>query len=269
MKNCYHYAIIGDPVEHSRSPELYEPMFKQIGMDAEFMRIRIPKDKIADIRNIVLKYQLSGFAVTMPHKQSIMNYLDKINPEAAAACAVNIVTTHLSITDGSMELVGHNTDGDGLVCALTEAGVSILNKSVIILGNGGAASGAKEALQRNGARCLYNITRNDVKSLNSVILENAESIEECDILINATPLGMKGYPDFESFDFLDLMKPDASAIDMVYNSSANIMNSANTRFTHEAKKRGLLSFCGDKMLRHQGLIAFKLWTGHDLTTINH
>lgn len=269
MKTCYYYAIIGDPVDHSLSPELYAPMFKAIGVNAEFLRLQIQKSEISHIREIIREYMLSGFAVTMPLKRAIMEQLDELSPQAASAGAVNIVTIQHSSVTGEKKLIGHNTDGDGLIEALAEAGVSVHGKSVIILGNGGAASGAREAIQRNGGDCLT-LIRHDGKSLNSVILEHSEAIQGCDVLINATPLGMKGYPEFEHFDFLDLMKPDSAAIDMVYASSSSTYapsstyDKAHTRFTAEAEKRGLISFCGDRMLLHQGLIAFKLWTGYDV-----
>lgn len=263
MKTCYYYAIIGDPVDHSRSPELYAPMFKAIGIDAEFLRLRISKSEIRHIRKIIHDYRLSGFAVTMPHKRAIIEHLDELSPQAASAGAVNIVTIQPSSDTGEKKLIGHNTDGDGLIRALSEAEVSIRGKSVIILGNGGAASGARESIQRSGGSCLT-LIRHDSKSLNDVILEHSGVIQRCDVLINATPLGMKGYPEFESFDFLDLMKPSSAAVDMVYATSSNAFDQARTRFTVEAEKRGLISFCGDRMLLHQGLLAFKLWTGQDV-----
>lgn len=263
MKTCYYYAIIGDPVDHSRSPELYAPMFKAIGVNAEFMRLRIQKSEITHIREIIRDHRLSGFAVTMPHKRAIIEHLDEISPQAASAGAVNIVTIQPSFGTGEKRLIGHNTDGDGLIEALAEAGVSVHGKSVIILGNGGAASGAREAMQRSGADCLT-LIRHDGKSLNDVIFEHSEAIHRCDVLINATPLGMKGYPEFDNFDFLDLMKSGSAAVDMVYAAFSNAHGQAQTRFTVEAEKRGLISFCGDRMLLHQGLLAFKLWTGHDV-----
>lgn len=263
MKTCYHYAIIGDPVDHSRSPELYAPMFKAIGVNAVFMRLRIQKSEISNIREIIRDHRLSGFAVTMPHKRAIMEHLDEISPQAASAGAVNIVTIQPSSSTGEKKLIGHNTDGDGLIGALAESGVSVRGKNVIILGNGGAASGAREAIQRNGGNCLT-LVRHDGKSLNDVISEHSDAIHRYDVLINATPLGMDGYPEFDSFDFLDLMKPGSAAVDMVYAAPSNTYDQAHTHFTAEAEKRGLISFCGDKMLLHQGLIAFKLWTGHDV-----
>lgn len=263
MKTCYYYAIIGDPVDHSRSPELYAPMFKVVGVNAEFLRLQVQKSEIAHIREIIHEYTLSGFAVTMPHKRAIMEHLDELSPQAASAGAVNIVTIQPSSSTDRIRLIGHNTDGDGLIEALAEAGVSVREKSIVILGNGGASSGAREAIQRNGGKCLV-LTRHGSNSLNDVILKHSEAIQGCDVLINATPLGMKGYPGFESFDFLDLMKPGSAAIDMVYAASSSTYDQAHTRFTTEAEKRGLISFCGDRMLLHQGLIAFKLWTGHDV-----
>ena len=81
-------------------------------------------------------------------------------------------------------------------------------------------------------------------------------IKHCDILINATPLGMKGYPEFESLDFLNELEPNAAVADMVYAAEGG-----ETKLIQEARRLGYVCFGGDRMLLHQGLIAFELWTG--------
>ena len=109
------YAVIGDPIEHSRSPEIYAPMFEQFGINAVFLKIRVTESELCRIRSIVSERSLSGFAVTMPHKKAIIPLLDGIDETAAECGSVNIVT----ISNNGSTLVGHNTDGDGLINALS------------------------------------------------------------------------------------------------------------------------------------------------------
>ena len=121
------YAVIGDPIEHSRSPEIYAPMFGQFGINAVFLKIRVAESELCRIRSIVSERSLSGFAVTMPHKKAIIPLLDGIDETAAECGSVNIVT----ISNNGSTLVGHNTDGDGLINALRETGAGLSGAQVI------------------------------------------------------------------------------------------------------------------------------------------
>ena len=262
MKKRFTYAIIGDPVKHSRSPEIYAPLFIRHNIDADFLRIQVTKDELPYIRKIVKYHSLNGFAVTMPHKKTIIRYLDGICDEVKASGSVNIVTIEQSSNEIENKLVGHNTDGEGLINALKEANIDVSDKDIVILGNGGAAYGAKEAIMRHGGRVRI-VSRSEGHSLDAAIVSNMYYIEQCDIIINATPLGMLGYSEFGSLDFLQCMKHGAAAVDMVYAGACDFADGSPTRFVHEAKRLGLISFGGGRMLYHQGLIAFRLWTGFD------
>ena len=251
-----HYAVIGDPIEHSRSPELYAPMFEKANIDADFLRIRVTKEELPSIRNIARENELSGFAVTMPHKRAILPLLDEVDEGAKKAGSVNIVT----IEEG--RLTGHNTDGEGLVNALNEAGVYVCGKAVVILGNGGAAAGAKAAVEARGGSVRI-LTREHmhcgaILPIEAVI-RGAEResgvISSADILINATPLGMAGGEDFRRLDFIDYLSPSCAVFDMVYRPDGN------TALIAAAKAAGHTAVGGERLLYHQGVIAFRLWTG--------
>ena len=251
------FAVIGDPIAHSRSPELYAPMFEKNRIDADFLRIRVSREELPNSRQIAVARRLDGFAVTMPHKRAIIPYLDAVDENAAAAGSVNIVT----VEEG--RLVGHNTDGDGLVNALAEAGIVVAGKSALILGNGGAAAGAKEAIERRGGSVRI-LTRQHwscgaILPLEAV-MKNAEresgALSSADIIINATPLGMAGGEGFRSLEFIEQLKPSCCLFDMVYRPGG-----ADTPLLAAAKAAGLKSIGGDRLLYHQGLLAFRLWTG--------
>ena len=101
-KNKKHFAIIGDPVEHSRSPELYAPMFEKSGIDADFQRIRVLPDELDGIRETVRAHALNGFAVTMPHKKAILPLLDDSSAFAKRAGSVNIVCCENGLLIGTL-----------------------------------------------------------------------------------------------------------------------------------------------------------------------
>lgn len=267
------YAIIGDPVEHSRSPELYEPMFKRFGLDAVFLRIRVMPNDLGSIREIAIKHRLNGFAVTMPHKKAITDYLDALDDTAVSAGAVNIVSitgdygtmdsqsssTRLGNAMSNISLAGYNTDGDGLVNAMREEGISLRNANVVILGNGGAAQSATAAIRKNGGSIL-SLTRSAGETLIDRIIreENQNgSISNADILINATPFGMQNGEGFSNLSFVNDMRLGSAVVDMVYRKDGR------TPLLDVAGKCGLKAIGGERMLYHQGLLAFKIWTGYD------
>lgn len=254
------YAVIGDPIEHSRSPELYAPMFERFGIKAEFERIRVAPVELENIREIAKERELRGFAVTMPHKKAILPYLDKLSGFAMKAGAVNIVC----IDEG--KLFGHNTDGAGLLSALREAGIEPAGRTAVILGSGGAACAAKAALEDDG--CIaHTVSRQHTKTGRAYPIEDAifgcevasSLVSKADILINATPLGMQDGAPFSDLTFVSLLKPGCAVFDMVYRRDRE------TPLINTAKSRGLLAISGDRLLFNQGVLAFKLWTGCDIS----
>lgn len=257
-KNKKHFAIIGDPVEHSRSPELYAPMFEKFCIDADFQRIRVLPDELDGIRETVRAHALNGFAVTMPHKKAILPLLDDSSAFAKRAGAVNIVCCENGL------LIGHNTDGAGLLNALREAGVDPAGRSAVILGSGGAASAAKIALEDEGC-AAHTVSRQHTKTGRAYPIEDAifsfevasSLISGADILINATPLGMKNGAVFGDLSFVSLLKPTCAVVDLVYRCDRD------TRLIKVAHSRSLVTVSGDRVLYHQGVLAFKLWTGLD------
>ena len=240
-----HFAVIGDPIAHSRSPEIYEPLFAAHGIDADFSKLRVTAAELPDIRSIAA--ELSGFAVTMPHKKSIIPYLDGLDPSANECGAVNIVTR-----DGEL-LIGHNTDGEGLVDAVISSGYRPDGKRVLILGRGGAALSAAYALKKRSCRVslLVRDRRPETPFSEELIIDRPS---RADVFINASPLGMRGMEDFRDLCFLDRIRPEL-VFDMVY------LSDSETRLISEARGRGIPAIDGSRMLYMQALRAFKLFTG--------
>lgn len=249
-----HYAVIGDPIEHSLSPMIYGELFSLFNVSADFDKIRLSSNEIADIRTIMHNY--SGFAITMPHKRSIIPLLDALSPSAIECGAVNIVERKGAL------LIGHNTDGLGIVDALTDEGICIEGSRVFILGRGGAALAAAHTLKKHGAFVTLIVQnrnfRHDISLYSGIGVSEIDGISreilKCDIFINATPLGMSGYKDFDLFSLIDSFEP-SFILDMVY------LSKNDTRLIAESKKRGIRGICGGAMLYNQALHAFSIWTG--------
>lgn len=242
-----HFAVLGSPIAHSKSPEIYAPLFEKHGIGADFSKILFDSDMLDKLRDITAG--LDGFAVTMPLKISIIPYLDRLDASAASCGAVNIV----SISNGVY--TGHNTDGDGLVDALREAGFDPSGRTAYILGRGGAARSAYRALERNGSD--PELLVRDLGS-NSHFAERLlyGPLERADLFINATPLGMNGRDGFPDFRFLDDVRPD-TVFDMVY------LENGRTELIAEAQRRGIRTVDGSRMLYMQALRAFRIFTGID------
>lgn len=250
-------------------------MFKRFDMETKFLRLRITTRQIQNIRNIAAKNRLSGFAVTMPHKRRIIPYLDELTPDAQECGAVNIVSI-----DPKGRLIGHNTDGIGLTNAMRDSRMRFLNRSFIILGAGGAALSATYALMRLGGKVNIIVRDENTvpeplrrfvpKCFSEYYIQNtndiAERLYELDVhthmlrnsvaIINATPLGMNEEMDFSNFKFLEGLRLSCFIIDLTYREGG-------TSLIKRADEIGFRVIDGTKILYHQAVPAFKIWTGYD------
>ena len=239
-------AVLGDPVSHSRSPEIYNALFEKYGIDAVFFTMRVGLEDAPRIRE--LTGGLSGFALTMPLKRAVIPYIDSLDPSASCG-AVNIVKRE------GETLTGFNTDGEGAADALLEMLPSLEGLKAAILGRGGAASACAYALKNRGCSVCHLVrsARNDEEIVIGDLLYGDEPLK-ADIFINATPLGMENAPTFAYFDLLDVLKPRA-VLDMVYRPNGE------TELVRAAKELGIAALGGERMLLHQALRAFEIWFG--------
>lgn len=245
-----HYALIGDPVEHSLSPAIYGFLFEKYGVSADFSLLRVPAGQAVS----AVSLGLDGFACTMPHKRDIIPYLSSVSPEAAAMDSVNIVSLE------SGRYVGYSTDGAGLLSAIERKHRAAWQR-VFIIGSGGAARSAAYALSAENDVTIFARSPGSgaeaakaAGSLYRPLDELQQYIASCDILINATPLGMSGHEDFTDLAFLGGLPSSALVCDMVYFPR-------NTHLLTEAKGLGLCTVEGIEMLIGQGVKAFEIWTG--------
>jgi len=254
------FAVIGTPIAHSLSPQLHNPVLCELSGFAEYSMVEVTCDELADWVEYAREH-MSGFNVTMPHKESIIPMLDELNQEAAFCGSVNTV----EVRGG--KLIGFNTDMYGIEKALEQVGVSLHGTHVVIAGAGGAARTAVVCACVNGARrvtiaardiaaaqSIANVASDNFPDVHIEVVELRSVIETCtyfdgksaDIFINATPLGMAENAAFADFAFLESIQ--TCVFDMVYNPQ-------NTHLLQAAKKQNLTAVGGLAMLIHQALQA--------------
>ncbi len=249
-------ALFGHPVGHSLSPQMHNAAFGQTGLDYRYLAIDVKPEDLRDAVRAVRALGIRGVNVTVPHKEKVVPFLDEIDKEAAFIGAVNTI-----VNDGG-RLKGFNTDGRGFIQLLAEEGIEWKGKNILICGAGGASRAVSYYLSEK-ARTLkiFDLDKEKLEKLagdlnrirNKKNVEAARDVldlEGIDILINATPLGLKETDPLPA-DPLKLA-PGAVAGDLIYRQ---------TPFLREAQKAGLRTFHGLGMLLWQGVFAQELWTG--------
>lgn len=261
-------GVFGDPVAHSLSPAMHNRAFAALDMNWVYVPFHVKGDALGRAVDGVRALGLAGVNVTVPHKVSVMPFLDEIDDEARMVGAVN------TIVNRSGRLVGYNTDGRGFVRSLErQGGRAIEGAHVAVIGAGGAAQAIVCSLARANAATIAIANRTVEKAIrlaNSVSKElGAEAVaisnegpeiesalERADIVIQATTLGMHPREDVPPPFPVDALRPDALVCDIVYNPR-------ETSLIRAARHRGCDVLTGEGMLVYQGAVAFELWTGEE------
>jgi shikimate dehydrogenase len=247
-------GLFGYPVEHTLSPAMHNSAFKSLGLDYCYVPFPVHPDYLEDAVKAIKALNICGVNVTVPHKEKVIKFLDEINEEASFIGAVN------TIVNIKGRLIGYNTDGRGFIQSLSESGISIEDKDILIVGAGGASRAISYYLsQKTKKLYLYNRNKDRaeklVQDLNKIhnnvsSIEDISNIEKFHIIINATPLGLKK-EDTLPFDTASLRR-DQTVCDLIYKK---------TRLLEEASQKGCATLDGKGMLLWQGVFAFELWTG--------
>lgn len=248
-----YFGVIGYPISHSLSPVMHNAAFERLGMDAVYHSYEVKPDKLEEAIKGAAALGFSGLNVTIPFKESVLDYVE-VKGVAQKIGAVNTLNLR--------KMEGYNTDAYGAIKALQGAGVDIENKSVLIVGAGGAAKAIAFGLAEKSANIIIT-NRTEEKGLE--LAEKVRTSGEClfqpldkldglklDIIINTTPLGMKGFD--QKIPVPESIVKDVVVFDTVYNPR-------NTPIIILAKKRGCQVVYGIDMLVHQGAESFKIWTG--------
>ena len=244
------FFVIGNPISHSLSPKLHNFWFKKCNLNAKYEKLLLEKGNLNKIVQKVKTGEVSGLNVTVPFKQLIIPYLEKLSPEAQNTQSVN--TVYLE----NNKLVGHNTDIAGFELAIRHIKFDTSNKNVLILGAGGVVPSVISALKNLNTKNIFLMNRTKEKA--QKIKEKLEYIEiidwgdirDFDMIINATSLGLNKEDDlglnFES------IKKKILFYDLIYNPE-------ETKFLKSARQMMHIVENGKMMFIYQAHQSFTLW----------
>lgn len=245
--------IIGDPVSHSLSPAMHNAGYARAQLPFVMAGAHVRADDLAEAVKGIRALGVKGLAVTMPHKVAIMPLLDAVDPVAQAVGAVNTVVNHNGV------LTGFNTDWLGILKPL-EQKISLKNRSIAILGAGGAAQAAIYACAEQGASVtIFNRTPEKAAIISERFgckvspLDKAHSLSEFDIIINTTSVGMA--PDLGQSPIPE------TAVQKHHIVFETIYAPRTTKLIQISQSVGAQTITGLEMFLEQGLAQFQLHTG--------
>jgi shikimate dehydrogenase len=266
MNPVFKAAVIGDPIDHSWSPLIFNYLSQKQGHPISYQKLKISAQDWEREEGLCSELRsLQGWNVTLPLKKRVLSQLDLLSEEAQVLGAVNVVHR---LKDSRLK--GYNTDVFGIIQTLKDRKAPVQGQVATVLGAGGAALAAAYALGKMGAK--------EVRVMNRTLAHAEELItrmqsafpqttylavsvgdrsqqtleDRVSLFINATPIGMKGYP--QTFDLCEMMNPRAFAFDLVYSASI-------TPFLEKAQSQGLSFVGGLDMLVWQALATWEIWMG--------
>jgi len=265
-------GLMATPIRHSLSPTMHNEAFAKLGLDYAYLVFEVGNDKLEGSIKAIRDLGMRGSNISMPNKQVVLKYLDKLSPAAQMVGAVNTI-----VNDNGV-LTGHITDGTGFMLGLKQADVDIIGKKMTICGAGGAATAIciqaaldgvselsifnrKDEFYKNSERTVAIINEKtncnatlydleDEKKLRSEILESA-------IFTNATGVGMKPLQDQSLITDPTMLRPDLIVADTVYVPSETVLLKL-------AREQGCKTINGLGMMLWQGAAAFEIWTGKEM-----
>lgn len=249
------YCVIGQPIAHSLSPLLHNTALKELGLDGCYQAVEVAKEELAGFFAVMRSKPIAGCNITLPHKVDAMAYVDEVTPRARLVGAINTVYWK----DG--RLVGENTDVTGFAAPLRGRMFS----HALVLGAGGVSRAAIAALKELKVPSISLSNRTGEKAVRmaqefgiaQVPWEERGAVD-CDLVINATSLGMKGKNEAASpVDEAFFSRRRGLAYDIIYTPEKTV-------FLQQAERHGWRIQSGLAMFVEQGRAAFKLWTGVDM-----
>lgn len=258
-------AVIGDPISHSRSPQMHNPALRACGIDAQYIRVQVPEGSVGHAFRQFAACGFLGINITIPHKFEALAAVDEVDDLARVLGAVNT----LVLRNG--RLSGHNSDGPGYLRSVQEAfGVEVKDLRILILGAGGGA-GRAVAVQSALVGCKKLILANRSKAKSEQVAQEIGEVGHCldvtaldwtdadissaaknvDLIVNATPLGMRS-TDARLLP-PDSIEPRHFVFDMVYRAEGG------TPLLTDAQAVGARVVDGLTLLLHQGAISFEHW----------
>ena len=247
-------GIFGHPIKHTLSPHMHNAAFAALGLNAAYVPFAVSPRDLSEAVHAVRALNLRGVNITVPHKEQVLPFLDRIDPLAKRIGSVN------TIVNDNGTLTGHNTDGRGFLKDIESQGFAPKNKTFLLVGSGGAGRAIAATLAWAGAKRIYLTDTDAARSRalsrrvpRSVCVPSTEwkaLLAETDMLIHATPLGM------HAGDPVLLKAQEIPSHLFVY----DIIYNRVTGLLKEAKKAKAKHSGGLGMLLFQGALAVELWT---------
>lgn len=255
------YGVMGDPIAHSMSPDIHNDAFEKENIEAVYHHFHVTKEGLNDAVKGMKALGIEGFNITIPHKTSIIPFLDEVDELALAIGAVN------TVVNKNGRFIGYNTDGKGFFKSLCdEISGDIKAKKTLVIGAGGAARAIYFTLVKEGVKQVDIANRTKERAAQLVsdcpydkvskalsIIEAEESLSQYDLIIQTTSSGMSPELDHSPLK-VDQLKTGAIVSDIIYNP-------LQTKLLHEAGEKGAETQNGLGMFINQAALAFEIWTG--------
>lgn len=254
-------GLFGNPVDENPTGPMMEAGFAAQGLNYRYITMKVEKENLKDAIAGMRAIGMRGLNLTIPHKIAVIPFLDELSPAAKIIGAVNSVR----VQNG--QLIGENTDGKGFVTSLMETGIELKERTITVLGSGGAARAVAVECAISGAKTVNIVARNEErgKELTDLISEKTEAQgvyfawegsvhipENTEVLVNCTNVGL--YPDEN--------KPDVAYEDIAEGMTVCdvVFNPPETKFLKEAEAHGATTVNGLGMLVNQAALNYCLWT---------
>lgn len=261
------YTVLGNPIKHSLSPLIHNTAFKYRGMDKVYIALAAMPDKLKLAIDMMRAFDIKGVNLTMPLKEEVIKYLDKLSPEAKLIGAVNCVHNMNGI------LTGYNTDSKGFALSVLKKNGAMPGKAFVI-GAGGVAKAIVVQLALQAVEKIYIANRsakraeslaNKVRNIGQTDVEVVtwdknvwkKIMPTCGIIINATSFGMRNNGDLAPLIPWQSIGKETVIYETIYEP-------LETGFLNSAKKSDLVVVEGLDLLLYQAAIAFEIWTGAEM-----
>ena len=262
-------GLFASPSSHSVSPIIHNNAFEKLGLNYVYLSFEVNKDNLKDAVQSIKTLNMRGVNLSMPNKKEVIQYLDEISETAKLSQSVNTIVNDNGI------LKGYSTDGKGFFKSLEEEKIFMKDKNITILGTGGASIAIISQAVFEGIKNIFVFKRDKNWKEQKKILDNIASktncnielnsledknilkrkIEESDLLINATSVGMK--ENISLIEDKSFFRKDLIVSDIIYNPS-------KTKLLQIAEKEGCKIINGIGMLLYQGALSFELWTNEKM-----
>ena len=255
------YAVIGDPIDQSLSPNIHNAAFRELNLDCTYIGYRVPKGELAEGVESLKKIKISGFNVTIPHKIEMVKFLDSVDE----GCSVIGATNTVSYENGKLK--GYNTDMDGFLDPIKKRNLPIKDSNVLLLGAGGAALAIIAGFVKEKAKKIT-IANRTLQNANSMVQfahkigidasamtidQVGDTASDYNFIVNSTSIGMNGESSLISTKTINEKS-------VVYDI---VSRPINTDLIKQSKKNGAEIIYGYEMLLGQATRAFKIWHGVD------